>query len=59
MEVTGLGDSLRAAGDRERRKGIVATPSVVPRSCHDDRQGEGTEMRRDEMVLVFNKGKTS
>ena len=28
---TGLGDSLRAAEDREGRKGIIATSSVVPR----------------------------
>ena len=27
----GFGDSLRAAEDRERRKGIVTTSSVVPR----------------------------
>ena len=27
----GFGDSLRAAEDREGWKGIVATPSVVPR----------------------------
>ena len=27
----GFGDSLRAAEDRERWKGIVATSSVVPR----------------------------
>ena len=40
----GFGDSLRAAEDRERWKGIVATSSVVPR--RPPRLRDRDEMRR-------------
>ena len=46
-EWTGMefGDSPRAAEDRERWKGIVATSSVVPR--------EGTEMRSSYYIRIL------